>query len=164
MNADNTIPEYDGESDRPWDSWKIIQERAQSCPILSHYCAAYRVFGSDARVSREIFLGDLVIALHDTMTKHREELLHLRQEMPRNQWGGTKVMSNFSGESADFAPYDERAVNIIRGKSMKLDKETGRDIRLLCRMLDWFEWKLDECDEQDMLGTEGWRHYFGIGD
>lgn len=24
--------------------------------------------------------------------------------------------------------------------------------------------KLDECDEEDMLGTEGWRHFVGMED
>jgi len=24
--------------------------------------------------------------------------------------------------------------------------------------------KLDECDEEDMFGSEGWKHYFGYED
>lgn len=58
--------------------------------------------------------------------------------------------------------FDSRLVNQIRGKSLTLPVDIGREIRALCCMLDWFEMKLDETEEQDLLGTEGWRHYFGI--
>ena len=61
-------------------------------------------------------------------------------------------------------PFDASLVNQIRGKSLMLPVEIGREIRTLCFMLDWFELKLDEAEEQDLLGTEGWRHYFGIGE
>lgn len=59
-------------------------------------------------------------------------------------------------------PYNESIVNMIRGKSLTMPSDIGREIRTLCSMLDWFEQMLDETEEQDLLGTEGWRHFFGI--
>lgn len=67
-------------------------------------------------------------------------------------------------EPWDDVPFDEGLVNMIRGKSVTLPDETGREIRALCRMIDWFESKLNDADTEDALGTEGWRHYFGLED
>ena len=60
--------------------------------------------------------------------------------------------------------YDESRVNFIRGKSLVIGGEIGEDIRELCFMLDWFEQQLDQLDYDDELGTEGWRHRFGLND
>lgn len=65
-------------------------------------------------------------------------------------------------EPYDLQEYDEQKVNIIVGKSLMLSDEVGNDIRYLAGMIEWFTRKLDKCDEEDMLGTEGWRHYFGV--
>ena len=65
-------------------------------------------------------------------------------------------------EPIDSVPFDESLVNMIRGKSLLYPKDIGIEIRTLCRMLDWFEENLDEQDNDDVFGTEGWRRYFKI--
>lgn len=72
-------------------------------------------------------------------------------------------MGQFEGESALPEPYNEQEVDILRGKSLLMG-EAGKDIRTLCRMIDWFTEKLDECDCDDWFGSEGWRNYFRIED
>lgn len=67
-------------------------------------------------------------------------------------------------EPRGLTPFDAKTVNMIRGKSLTLPPEIGREVRVLCSMIDWFESKLDETEDQDLLGTEGWRRFFGIGD
>lgn len=54
-------------------------------------------------------------------------------------------------------------LNIIRGKSL-VSKATPEDIRSVFFHLDALEMKLDELDEVDAFGTEGWRHAFGLPD
>ena len=60
-------------------------------------------------------------------------------------------------------PYSDREMNIMRGK-MLMDHPVGHDVWKVFAQLDWLEEKLNECDYEDMLGTEGWRHYFGHPD
>lgn len=73
-------------------------------------------------------------------------------------------MGKFENEQVDLLPFDEREVNTLRGMSLVLPDPGGHSIHRLCRMIDWFESKLDEADEQDTFGTEGWRHHFGVED
>ena len=68
-------------------------------------------------------------------------------------------------EPVDDVPFDAALVNMIRGKSLMMPEDTGREIRALCRMIDWFESKLDEhADPDDIFGTNGWREYFGAAE
>jgi len=55
-------------------------------------------------------------------------------------------------------------VNMLRGKSLVASQEHGREIRYLCRMIDWFCEKLDEEDKEDAWGDNGWRVRFGISE
>jgi hypothetical protein len=55
-----------------------------------------------------------------------------------------------------------KELNIIRGKNL-VDGTTANDVLKLFEYIDLLEEKLDECDLEDWFGTEGWRHYFGIG-
>lgn len=71
-------------------------------------------------------------------------------------------MGKFTGESVQPEPYRESVVNTIRGKSLLLSAETGRDVRTLCRMIDWLTAKLDEDDGDDAWSENGWRHRFDI--
>lgn len=43
-----------------------------------------------------------------------------------------------------------------------VDRITNDEVMQLFGHVDTMEELLDEADEQDMLGTEGWRHWFGI--
>lgn len=51
----------------------------------------------------------------------------------------------------------------IRGKAL-VGHATSEEILSVFGHLDEMESKLDEADEDDMLGTEGWRHWFGLED
>lgn len=52
-------------------------------------------------------------------------------------------------------------MNILRGKAVVGHISTD-EILSVFGHLDMLEDKLNEADEQDMLGTEGWRHWVGI--
>lgn len=56
-----------------------------------------------------------------------------------------------------------RELNIIRGK-MLMDHPVGHDVWKVFDYIDWLEDKLNECDYDDCLGSEGWRHHFGHPD
>ncbi len=58
--------------------------------------------------------------------------------------------------------FNEKIVNVIRGKSLTYPEDVGNEIRVLCRMLDWFESSLDRLAEDDFFGADGWRDFFGI--
>lgn len=73
-------------------------------------------------------------------------------------------MGKFAGESVQPEPYDESVIDTIRGKSLVMSQEIGKDVRTLCRMLDWMAEKLDEEDGDDAWSEDGWRHRFGIDD
>lgn len=54
---------------------------------------------------------------------------------------------------------DDAALNQIRGKAM-VGRQTLEDVWTLLDHLQLLEHVLDEeIDPQDVLGTEGWRHY-----
>lgn len=55
----------------------------------------------------------------------------------------------------------ENELNYIRGKA-SVGKASVEEVRSVFLHLDSLEMKLDECDDNDMLGTEGWRVYFGL--
>lgn len=55
----------------------------------------------------------------------------------------------------------EKELNTIRGKAM-VGKASVKEILSVFYHLDDLEACLDEADEQDLLGTEGWRHFVGM--
>jgi hypothetical protein len=55
----------------------------------------------------------------------------------------------------------ERDLNVLRGKTLVGHTSTD-EILSIFEHIDELEMKLDEFDEQDGFGTEGWRHFFGI--
>lgn len=55
----------------------------------------------------------------------------------------------------------EKQLNIIRGKVLA-GHASKAELLLVFGHLDALERKLDEADEQDALGTEGWRHFVGL--
>jgi len=57
----------------------------------------------------------------------------------------------------------ERELNTIRGKSL-VGAATPNEILRVFGHYDLLERKLDEADEDDAYGTEGWRHRFGLPD
>ena len=54
----------------------------------------------------------------------------------------------------------EQQLNIIRGKVMG-HAATVEEILSVFAHLDDLEYRLDEADNEDILGTEGWRHWVG---
>ncbi len=54
-----------------------------------------------------------------------------------------------------------RQLNVIRGKAL-VGHATTDEILSVFGHIDFLESKLDEADEEDALGTEGWRHHFGM--
>lgn len=61
--------------------------------------------------------------------------------------------------SADFLT--EKQLNTIRGKTMA-GAATGDEHMDVFRHLDTLVEKLDEFEQDDTFGTEGWRHAFGM--
>ena len=57
----------------------------------------------------------------------------------------------------------EKELNTIRGKAM-VGHATPEEILSVFAHLDAMEMKLDETEEDDFFGTEGWRHFFGLPD
>jgi hypothetical protein len=55
----------------------------------------------------------------------------------------------------------DKTLNTIRGKNL-VDATTKEDVFLLFEHIDALEMLLDEADEDDAFGTEGWRHQLGI--
>lgn len=55
----------------------------------------------------------------------------------------------------------EAVINTIRGKWL-VKKASQEDVEILLKQLDAYEALLDEADEGDVFGTEGWRHQLGI--
>lgn len=53
------------------------------------------------------------------------------------------------------------ALNMIRGKNL-VGQATPVDVSTLFDHIDALELLLDEADEDDLFGTEGWRHRLGI--
>jgi len=59
--------------------------------------------------------------------------------------------------------FNKDLVNQIRGRA-QIAKYTDEDVDVLLKIIDWFEAELDVADENDMFGTEGWKHFFGVED
>lgn len=57
----------------------------------------------------------------------------------------------------------ERDLNTIRGKVL-VDAATREELVAVFEHLDELEIKLDEADDMDLLGTEGWRRWVGYPD
>ena len=57
----------------------------------------------------------------------------------------------------------ERDLNILRGKAMA-GATTPEDTLAVLNHLTVLEDKLNQADYDDILGTEGWRHYVGMPD
>jgi hypothetical protein len=57
----------------------------------------------------------------------------------------------------------DKQLNTIRGKA-SVGHATPQELMSVFGHYDLIEMKLDECDYNDELGTEGWRHRFGLPD
>jgi hypothetical protein len=55
----------------------------------------------------------------------------------------------------------EKELNTIRGKTL-VGHASKEEILSVFEHLDDLELQLDEADEQDLLGTEGWRRWVGL--
>ena len=62
-----------------------------------------------------------------------------------------------------YTIHSDKVINTIRGKNL-VGKASKDDIDLLFEQLDAFEQFLDDWDQDDMFGTEGWRHVIGLDD
>lgn len=60
-----------------------------------------------------------------------------------------------------MAAQSDRLLNIVRGKNL-VGKATKADIMKVFEHVDALESLLDEADENDTFGTEGWRHSLGL--
>jgi hypothetical protein len=60
-----------------------------------------------------------------------------------------------------MAAQTDEVLNIIRGKNI-VGAATKEDILKLYEHIDALENLLDEDDNEDIHGTEGWRHYLGV--
>lgn len=58
-------------------------------------------------------------------------------------------------------PQTEKTINIIRGKNL-VGKATKADIDKLLEHIDALELFLDDNEQDDQFGTEGWRHALGL--
>jgi hypothetical protein len=62
-----------------------------------------------------------------------------------------------------MAAHTDKTLNTIRGKNI-VGAATTDDVFVLLQHIDALEDLLDEGDDDDAFGTEGWRHRLGIGD
>ncbi len=62
-----------------------------------------------------------------------------------------------------YTIHSDRVINTIRGKNL-VGKASKDDIDLLFEQIDAFEQFLDDWDQDDNFGTEGWRHAIGLDD
>ena len=61
--------------------------------------------------------------------------------------------------------YNHSEIENIRGHGVVSGAGLAFEDRAhLLEVVDWFVKQLNEADQQDLLGTEGWRHYFGVED
>lgn len=58
---------------------------------------------------------------------------------------------------------DVKTLNTIRGKAL-VGHASVKEIMSVFAHIDEMEFKLDEADSDDLLGTEGWRHWMGLED
>lgn len=57
----------------------------------------------------------------------------------------------------------EKEINTIRGKAL-VGHASSKELMQVFGHWDLIEMKLDELDEEDFFGTEGWRRFFGLPD
>lgn len=57
---------------------------------------------------------------------------------------------------------DTKELNILRGKNLA-SGSTAEDVNKLFQHIDALEDLLDEADDEDFFGTQGWRYRAGIG-
>jgi len=55
----------------------------------------------------------------------------------------------------------EKTINVVRGKNL-VGKAQQADVNKLLEHIDALELFLDEGDQDDMFGSEGWRHRLGV--
>lgn len=55
----------------------------------------------------------------------------------------------------------DKTINVIRGKNL-VGKATKEDILKLFEHIDALEMFLNEHEQDDVFGTEGWRHAIGL--
>lgn len=58
-------------------------------------------------------------------------------------------------------PQTEKTINTIRGKNL-VGKAEKADVDKLIEHIDALEMFLDENEQDDQFGTEGWRHAIGL--
>lgn len=58
-------------------------------------------------------------------------------------------------------PQADKILNVIRGKNL-VGKADKTDIEKLFEHIDALEIFLDENEQDDQFGTEGWRHAIGL--
>ncbi len=58
-------------------------------------------------------------------------------------------------------PQTDKTINIIRGKNL-VGKTEKADVDKLIEHIDALEMFLDENEQDDQFGTEGWRHAIGL--
>lgn len=63
--------------------------------------------------------------------------------------------------NAKFELLTENRLNELRGKAM-VGHISQDEMMSVFNHLTVLETKLDEADYEDMLGTEGWRHFVGM--
>lgn len=63
----------------------------------------------------------------------------------------------------DFLLLSERKVAELTGKAM-VGALTQPEMMALCNHITALETYLDEADNNDTFGTQGWRYFFGVPD
>ncbi len=58
-------------------------------------------------------------------------------------------------------PQTDKTINTIRGKNL-VGKAEKADVDKLIEHIDALEMFLDENEQDDQFGTEGWRHAIGL--
>lgn len=76
--------------------------------------------------------------------------------------GGDMIEKAFGSSEPGKRPYDSSLASRIVGRAQLAGGAYGSDVEALVGMLDWFVSELDELDNEDALGTEGWRRRLGI--
>lgn len=57
--------------------------------------------------------------------------------------------------------YTDKVINVIRGKNL-VGKADKSDVDKLIEHIDALEIFLDDNEQDDQFGTEGWRHAIGL--
>lgn len=58
-------------------------------------------------------------------------------------------------------PQSDKTLNIIRGKNL-VGAATKEDVAKVFEHIDALEMFLDDNEQDDQFGTEGWRHAIGL--